>query len=520
MKIKMAIFHLHVKNISRGDGRSVVAAAAYRAGETLPNEREERDSAFGGRRDVRHTEILLPAGAPDGFADRATLWNAAEAAERRKDARLAKEIECALPRELPMAAWLEIGRQMAASYVAAGHIVDLAIHEDGRGSNPHLHLLLTTRALTGDGFGGKMRAADGPAFVNEARARWAALLNAALSGAGVEGVDARSHAERGVAAEPGRHRGPDRAERRRNRQQRPRDSRMDTPIDKARKELLADTLALRGFPLLTARPDWPPVERQVPPGMTPDEKAELKLFWRAVDARVVVERPPAEPAPPDREPTILSELKDKAVEALTRPSASARAREAAHKEAHQAQSLEEARAMILELRAENERMRRESAAIRAKYPTMTWDEYDKADRIREANVRPVRPRPDKPDARDGDEVFPVPDPHGRPISPETLARGENAMLYDVEGPAWRYPVTPEPEAWPVEDPARLRAEEEVLRQAEDGPDPETAWAFAERDDPMPPRPQAQPSRDPEVDWLETGNRASQDTHEPERDRHR
>ena len=60
----MAIYHLHLKNISRGDGRSAVACAAYRAGETLPNEAEERDSRFSGRRDVRYAAIVLPEGAP------------------------------------------------------------------------------------------------------------------------------------------------------------------------------------------------------------------------------------------------------------------------------------------------------------------------------------------------------------------------------------------------------------------------------------------------------------------------
>ena len=93
----MAIYHLHLKNISRGNGRSAVACAAYRAGETLPNEAEERDTRFAGRRDVRFAAIVLPEGAPSWMADRGQLWNAVERAEIRKDARLAKEIEVALP---------------------------------------------------------------------------------------------------------------------------------------------------------------------------------------------------------------------------------------------------------------------------------------------------------------------------------------------------------------------------------------------------------------------------------------
>lgn len=217
----MAIYHLHVKNISRGEGRSAVAAAAYRAGETLPNVAEEGESRFGGRRDVLHSEICLPAAAPAWMADRGHLWNAVEAAERRKDARLAKEIEFALPRELAPAMWLTVARSMAAVYTASGHVVDLAIHEDGSGHNPHVHLLLTTRRIEKDGFGGKMREADGLKFVTEARSNWANIANAALAaaGAGVE-LEPRSHAAAGITTRPGQHRGPDQLERRARRAQR------------------------------------------------------------------------------------------------------------------------------------------------------------------------------------------------------------------------------------------------------------------------------------------------------------
>ncbi|MGY4473717.1 MobA/MobL family protein [Bradyrhizobium sp. USDA 3364] len=124
----MAIYHLHVKNISRRDGRSAVAAAAYRADETLANESEETDSAFGGRRDVLFTEIRMPSDAPAWMAERAKLWNAVEAAER-------SERTPALPRrlnsccEFDRTICTDIARQMADVYVTRGHILDLAIHE-------------------------------------------------------------------------------------------------------------------------------------------------------------------------------------------------------------------------------------------------------------------------------------------------------------------------------------------------------------------------------------------------------
>ncbi len=210
----MAIFHLHVKNISRGDGRSAVAAAAYRAGETLPNAVEERESAFGGRRDVLHAEIVCPEGAAPWMADRAALWNGVEAAERRKDARLAKEIEASLPRELPPKAWLELCRNLAAHYAKQGFVADFAIHDDGSAHNPHVHVLLTTRVVAAGGFGGKIRSADGRQFVEEARVLWAKLVNEALGSAGLGiSVDPRSHAVAGIEREPTQHRGPDPAER-------------------------------------------------------------------------------------------------------------------------------------------------------------------------------------------------------------------------------------------------------------------------------------------------------------------
>lgn len=215
----MAIYHLNVKNISRGDGRSIVTAAAYRAGAVLPNDAEERLSDFGGRRDVVASGICLPAGAPEWMGDRTRLWNAVEVAEKRKDARLAKEVEFALPRELPRDAWLIVARAMADAYASKGFVADYAIHDDGTRHNPHVHILLTTRVETADGFGPKIRSADGRQFVTEARALWEHTANDALKAAGVAVVlDSRSYAKRRLDREPGKHRGPDPEERRMRRQ--------------------------------------------------------------------------------------------------------------------------------------------------------------------------------------------------------------------------------------------------------------------------------------------------------------
>ncbi|NSZ04204.1 MobA/MobL family protein [Agrobacterium tumefaciens] len=230
----MAIYHLNVKNISRGDGRSVVAAAAYRAGEVLPNDAEEKLSDFGGRRDVITSGIRLPMGAPDWMADRTTLWNAVELAEKRHDARLAKEIEFALPREIPRSAWLAVAHAMSDAYTAQGFAADFAIHDDGTQHNPHVHILLTTRVITPEGFGPKIRSADSRQFISDARVTWERIANAALKTAGVTAtIDSRSYAKRKLDRQAGQHRGPDKQERRARRQrQREREKMVPTHDDR------------------------------------------------------------------------------------------------------------------------------------------------------------------------------------------------------------------------------------------------------------------------------------------------
>lgn len=284
----MALYHLHVKNISRGDGRSAVAAAAYRVGETLENAAEERLSKFAGRRDVLGAEIHLPADAPAWMADRAVLWNAVEAIERRKDARLAKEVEFSLPRELPREAWFAVARSMAAHFTAQGFVVDLAVHDDGTGHNPHVHLLLATRLVTPDGFGPKLRAADRKTFLKETRTAWQAIANAALEKAGIPvKIDAGSYAARGIDREPGEHHPPDPAARRRRREEVASMVKDRDLLKRVIDELAADPTAKERYPHLSQQPDWPPRERQKGATLALSPKArEEKAFWNEVDRRV------------------------------------------------------------------------------------------------------------------------------------------------------------------------------------------------------------------------------------------
>ena len=96
----MAIYHFSAKVISRAAGSSALASAAYRSASRLADERLGRDHDFTRKPGVIHSEVLLPDGAPEEFADRERLWNAVEAAEVRKDAQLAREVEFAIPREM------------------------------------------------------------------------------------------------------------------------------------------------------------------------------------------------------------------------------------------------------------------------------------------------------------------------------------------------------------------------------------------------------------------------------------
>src|SRR3546814_19284023 len=96
----MAIYHFSAKVISRANGSSAVASAAYRAAERLHEDRLGRDHDFSNKAGVVHSAILAPEGAPARLNDRATLGNGLEAGEKRKDAQMAREVEVSIPREL------------------------------------------------------------------------------------------------------------------------------------------------------------------------------------------------------------------------------------------------------------------------------------------------------------------------------------------------------------------------------------------------------------------------------------
>jgi Ti-type conjugative transfer relaxase TraA len=209
----VAIYHLSAKVISRGTGRSAVAAAAYRAAERLHDARLGRDHDFTAKAGVVHRAVLLPEGAPVAWLDREVLWNTVEAAERRRDAQLAREVEVALPRELSRAEGIALARDFAQrEFVARGMVADVCVHwprgEDGE-AKPHAHLLLTMRRVEGEGFGPKAREWNGRELLRGWRERWAALANARLAELGYEArIDHRSHAAQGIDLEPQHKVGP------------------------------------------------------------------------------------------------------------------------------------------------------------------------------------------------------------------------------------------------------------------------------------------------------------------------
>jgi len=221
----LAIYHFSMKPVSRAKGRSAVASMAYRAGEKLTNERDGITHDYTAKQGVEHAEIVLPEGVNADWArDRSDLWNAAEFAEKRKDARVAREFEVALPHELSAEQRLEAAREMAQELADRyGAAVDFAIHAPHEASdvrNHHAHILMTTRQVMENGLGEKtylerenkwLLANDLPTTdmqLRDIRQRWEGIANERLAMAGHDiRIDHRSHMERGLEIAPTEHMG-------------------------------------------------------------------------------------------------------------------------------------------------------------------------------------------------------------------------------------------------------------------------------------------------------------------------
>ena len=149
----MPVPHLEIRIVQRSKGSSAVAGAAYQAGEKLFSEYDQKMKNYIYKKEVVYKEVMLPTNAPPGSADRATLWNAVEDAEKQWNSQLARRFVVALPREVP----LEMCPKMMQEYcrehfVSKGMCCDFAIHDpDPPGHNPHCHIMLTMRAIDENG---------------------------------------------------------------------------------------------------------------------------------------------------------------------------------------------------------------------------------------------------------------------------------------------------------------------------------------------------------------------------------
>ncbi|MCW6532509.1 Ti-type conjugative transfer relaxase TraA [Sphingomonas sp. MMSM20] len=204
----MAIYHLSVKVISRANGSSALAAAAYRSASRLHDDRLDRDHNFSNKTGVVHSEVLLPDNAPDEWHDRERLWNDVEAAELRKDAQLAREVEFAIPREMTREQGIELARDfVSAEFVDRGMVADLNVHwdigADGE-PKPHAHVMLSMREITDEsGFGAKVRDWNRTDLVERWRERWAEHVNQRLAELDIDArIDHRSFRDRGIDLEP------------------------------------------------------------------------------------------------------------------------------------------------------------------------------------------------------------------------------------------------------------------------------------------------------------------------------
>ncbi len=238
----MALFHLNVTQIKRSKGQSAIAAAAYRVGEKLYSEYYGETSDYTNKHGVILTEILLPDHVPREYADRQTLWNAVEKAERGKNAQLAYSFDIALQNEFSVEENIDLARQfLLEHFVSRGMVVDFVIHvpdtEPGGISNPHFHVMAPIRPIEHNGKwgmkqrrvyeldeeGNRLLDTDGNYIFNAVpttdwgspetleywREQWAAMCNAKFEEKGLpERIDHRSYERQGVDVLPTIHEGP------------------------------------------------------------------------------------------------------------------------------------------------------------------------------------------------------------------------------------------------------------------------------------------------------------------------
>ena len=238
----MALYHFHVEQIKRSEGRTAVASAAYRAGEKLHNLWDGETHDYTKKGGVILAEIMLPEHAPKRFFDRSTLWNEVEQVEKHYKAQLAYSFDMALQNEFSLEENIELAREFIQKYfVSDGMIADLAIHQPDRDEggipNPHFHVLVPIRPLNADGTwgakqhrvyhldedGNRIKKENGqwefdavpttswgrPETLDVWREAWADMVNSKFEEKGLDcRIDHRSYVDQGLDLIPTVHEGP------------------------------------------------------------------------------------------------------------------------------------------------------------------------------------------------------------------------------------------------------------------------------------------------------------------------
>lgn len=210
----MAIYHCSVDVISRSKGHSSTAAAAYRAGDKIKNERTGEIHDYTRKQNCAANGIVLPEGAPAEFADREKLWNAVEKTEKRSDAQVCRSFDMALPNNMPEDLQEQLIQELCQEQFADhGMISDWSIHRPkprkGENRNDHAHVLTTMRDVDEHGFGKKNRSWNDKDMVNKWREAWAEKVNEYIDRYQIQEnyIDHRSLRDQGIDRLPQKHLG-------------------------------------------------------------------------------------------------------------------------------------------------------------------------------------------------------------------------------------------------------------------------------------------------------------------------
>jgi hypothetical protein len=340
----MAQYHFAAKIIQRSRGQSAIASAAYRAGELMQDERLGRTFDFRRHLGVVYTDILTPYNAPDWMRVRSQLWNAVEKAEKRKDSQLARSLDIALPHELSLDLNIELLRGFVKEqWVDEGMIADIAIHLPGRTGdirNVHAHIALTTREITGSGFGRKQRDWNSKKELLDWRKAWADHANRILEREGfAERIDHRSLVDQGIDREPTTHIGPNAKEMHRR----------GVSSDRVQQNLDAkaanDDMALLENELAESEKRIAELRRQLAAERMEQIQKTVRAadaVWKEAEARwpPTTQRPlepeppapaqvrPQEPEPPAKQQEIPADIPGYAAPSRPRPSAAERIQQA------------------------------------------------------------------------------------------------------------------------------------------------------------------------------------------------